>query len=221
MAVALLVAPPVAEDLSDDALNAVVGERVVVKANGREHVGRLDTVWPDRIVVADDDGQIIEIDKADIDSVKSAPTVEPEPPAPTCPEAACDFPQKCIDGKCRLEVVFDDALHAKGEKRRRGGIISMIVGGVAAGAGIVLIGVGAGVRSAAETDIAERTMGTFEEYEALQTKSDRGGYVLISGGALLGVGAVALVVGGVMYALGKRDLEASKRYALTPRGLAF
>ena len=199
----------------------MVGERVIVKANGREHVGRLDTVWPDRIVVADDSGQIIEIDKADIESVKNAPTVEPEPPAPTCPEVACDFPQKCIDGACKLEVVFDDALHDKGEKRRRGGVISMIVGGVAAGIGIALIGVGAGVKSSAETEIDERTMGSFAEYEALQTKADRGGYVLISGGALLGAGAVALVVGGVMYALGKRDLKASKRYALTPRGLSL
>src|SRR5688572_29569467 len=117
---ALLIVALAAPAISDTTLHAVEGETVeITNSEGGTAVGRLETFGDDVVVLVLSDGQLVEVPRASIQSVKLA-AAAPAPASPAPPPAAaapvnmcigdesCEDPRVCIEGQCRVPAGYTD-----------------------------------------------------------------------------------------------------------------
>jgi hypothetical protein len=185
---ALLVAGP-----SDAILEHAKGQRVTIVVEDAATVGTIASWTESSVVFVDAEGALRELSRDAITSVKLTPV-------PSCDsDAACQEPYHCVDGGCRIERGWIDALEDEGDARLTGGRQTLIAAGVFGTLGVILLPIGIAM-------------------EGGQISGGEGGGLALwlTGTTFLSVGVMTGVFGVIFYGLGKSKLRRVERYRSRP-----
>jgi hypothetical protein len=189
-----------------------------------------------------DDGQLIEIEKHEVDSVKldmnepaaSEPTADPAPVAAT-PVAAttsaggctgdtqCSYPRKCVEGICKAPEQYLVALKAESEQRLNAGKWTMVAGAGVAAVGLVIMAVGFGHAAVLRKERDSRNCGFSTDQTGCNELRDKisdyefAGWLSLY--AVIPAAAIVVMAGGITYAVGKnkqRRWEQNRHVQMTP-----
>lgn len=204
--------------VSDAELQSVKGRRVVVEAGDASLTGTLKAIGPESLILATDDGELVELGRPAVTGVWPASLPWADPVSTTAPpptastractnDASCRSNGVCEDGKCRTNTTRTDPLRDDGNRHRRQGLTTLLAGAPLALIGTITVGLGVGfARQNDQTDLQ-----TFDDFEEQERKSQQLGSVTAAGAGLLAAGGILMIAGGIAMGVGNRELKSARR----------